>query len=205
MLKRGLGHTLFVLAALTIFAASAAADSRARIVRLSFVEGNVQMDQRDGRGFQKAFLNMPIGQGTVLLTRGEGRAEIEFENGSTIRIARDSQLEFQQLGLRTEGAKFSVIDVTEGVAYFDIKKKSEDEFVVTVNGQQITAPKSARFRLRAGADGANVAVFKGEIEFESAGKLTEVRKGESIELDSNDHSRYFLSREIDTDQLDDVV
>src|SRR5436305_810764 len=91
MLKRGLGHTLLVLAALTIFAASAAADSRARIVRLSFVEGNVQMDQHDGRGLQKAFLNMPIGQGTVLLTRDEGRAEVEFENGSTIRIARASQ------------------------------------------------------------------------------------------------------------------
>src|SRR5207302_9472714 len=64
MLKRGLGYTLFVLASLVLFAASAAADSRARIVRLSFVEGNVQMDQRDGRGLQKAFLNMPIGQGT---------------------------------------------------------------------------------------------------------------------------------------------
>ena len=202
MLKRGLGHTLFVLAALTIFAASAAADSRARIVRLSFVEGNVQMDQRDGRGLQKAFLNMPIGQGTILLTRDEGRAEIEFENGSTIRIARDSQLEFQQLGLRTEGAKFSIIDANEGTFYFDIKKKSEDEFAVTVNGQQITAPKSARFRLRAGKDGANVAVFKGEVEFESAGKITEVRKGESIELDRTDASRYFLSREITTDPLD---
>ena len=202
MLKRGLGHTLFVLAALTIFAASAAADSRARIVRLSFVEGNVQMDQRDGRGLQKAFLNMPIGQGTILLTRDEGRAEVEFENGSTIRLARDSQLEFQQLGLRTEGAKFSVIDVTEGTLYFDIKKKSEDEFVVTVNGQQITAPKSARFRLRAGKDGANVAVFRGEVELDSAGKQVEVRKGESIELDRSDATRYFLTREITTDPLD---
>jgi hypothetical protein len=202
MLKRGLGHTLFVLALLTIFAASAAADSRARIVRLSFVEGNVQMDQRDGRGLQKAFLNMPIGQGTILLTRDEGRAEIEFENGSTIRLARDSQLEFQQLGLRTEGAKFSVIDVSEGTLYFDIKKKNEDEFVVTVNGQQITAPKSARFRLRAGKDGANVSVFKGEVELDSAGKAVEVRKGESIELDRSDATRYFLSREITTDPLD---
>jgi len=184
-------------------AASAAADSRARIVRLSFVEGNVQMDQRDGRGFQKAFLNMPIGQGTVLLTRDEGRAEIEFENGSTVRIARDSQLEFQQLGLRTAGNKFSAIDVTEGTAYFDIKKKSEDEFVVTVNGQQITAPKDARFRLRAGKDGANVSVFKGEIDLDTGGgKQVEVRKNESLELDKNDPSRYFLAREITTDPLD---
>ncbi len=203
MLKRGLGHTLFVLALLTFCAASAAADSRARIVRLSFVEGNVQMDQRDGRGFQKAFLNMPIGQGTILLTRDEGRAEVEFENGSTIRIARDSQLEFQQLGLRTAGNKFSAIDITEGTAYFDIKKKSEDEFVVTVNGQQITAPKDARFRLRAGKDGANLAVFKGEIDFDTGGgKQVEVRKNESIELDAKDSNRYFLSREITTDPLD---
>src|SRR3954469_18508678 len=108
MLKRGLGQALLVLAVVSLVAASAAADSRARIVRLRFVEGNVQMDQRDGRGLQKAFLNMPIGQGTILVARDEGRAEFEFENGSTIRIARDSQLEFRQLGLRTEGNKFSV-------------------------------------------------------------------------------------------------
>src|SRR3954466_3357439 len=176
MLKRGMGQALLVLAVVSVFAASAAADSHARIVRLSFVEGNVQMDQRDGRGFQKAFLNMPIGQGTILLTRDQARTEIEFENGSTIRIARDSQLEFQQLGLRTAGNKFSAIDVNEGTLYFDIKKKDEDEFVVTVNGQQITAPKSARFRLRAGKDGANVSVFKGEVELETGGKQVEVRK-----------------------------
>jgi hypothetical protein len=202
MLKRGLGHLLFVLAVVSLFAATAAADSHARIVRLSFVEGNVQIDQRDGRGLQKAFLNMPIGQGTLLLTRDEARAEIEFENGSTIRVAHDSQLQFQQLGLRSEGQKFSAIDVTEGTAYFDIKKKNEDEFIVSINGQQITAPKSARFRLRAGKEGTNVAVFKGEIEVESGGKQVEVRKNETVELDRNDPSRYFLSREITTDPLD---
>ena len=48
--------------------------------------------------------------------------------------------EFQQLGLRTEGQKFSAIDVTEGTAYFDIKKKTEDEFVVFINGQQLVEP-----------------------------------------------------------------
>src|SRR3954469_24533242 len=202
MLKRGLGQALLVLAVVSLVAASAAADSHARIVRLSFVEGNVQMDQRDGRGLQKAFLNMPIGQGTVLLTRDEGRVEVEFENGSTIRLAHDSQIEFQQLGLRTEGQKFSAIDVTEGTAYFDIKKKTEDEFVVFINGQQITAPKSARFRLRVGKDSSNIAVFKGEVELESGGKQVEVRKNESIELDQKDPSRYFLAREITTDPLD---
>src|SRR3954447_6574456 len=202
MLKRGLGQALLVLAVVSFLAASAAADSHARIVRLSFVEGNVQMDQRDGRGLQKAFLNMPIGQGTVLLTRDEGRVEVEFENGSTIRLAHDSQIEFQQLGLRTEGHQFSAIDVSESPAYFEIKKKTEDEFVVFINGQQITAPKSARFRLRVGKDSSNVAVFKGEVEVESGGKQVEVRKNESIKLDRNDQNRYFLSREITSDPLD---
>src|SRR5947209_18377379 len=98
MLKRGLGQALLVLAVVSLFAGSAAADSHARIVRLSFVEGNVQMDQRDGRGLQKGFLNMPIGQGTLLLTRDECRAEAEFEYGSTIRLAHHSQVQSQPLG-----------------------------------------------------------------------------------------------------------
>jgi hypothetical protein len=39
--------------------APAFADSQARVVRLSEVQGEVQVDRNTGRGFEKTFLNLP--------------------------------------------------------------------------------------------------------------------------------------------------
>jgi len=58
---------------------SAFADSQARVVRLSDVQGDVQIDRATGQGYEKAFLNIPITQDTKLKTASDGRAEVEFE------------------------------------------------------------------------------------------------------------------------------
>src|SRR5579871_5980907 len=62
------------------------AESQARIVRLSDVQGAVQIDKNTGLGFESAFLNLPIVQGSRVRTRGNGRAEVEFEDGSSLRL-----------------------------------------------------------------------------------------------------------------------
>ena len=43
-----------------LLAVPAAADSQARIVRLSDVQGTVQIDKNTGLGFESAFANLPI-------------------------------------------------------------------------------------------------------------------------------------------------
>src|SRR5437588_4744521 len=93
------------------------ADSQARVVRLSSVEGNVQVDRESGQGYEKAFLNMPITQGNKLRTNEDGRAEVEFEDGSTFRVTPNSVLEFPQLSLRDSGAKASTVDIKQGTTY----------------------------------------------------------------------------------------
>src|SRR5439155_2639740 len=94
-----------VLAALMcwLLAVPSFADSQVRIVRLSDVEGNVQIDRNTGQGYEKAFLNLPITQGVKLRAKGEGRAEIEFENGSTLRIIPGTVIEFPELSMRDSG------------------------------------------------------------------------------------------------------
>ena len=62
------------------------ADSQARVVRLSDVQGDVQIDRNVGQGFEKAFLNLPITQGVKVQVGKDGRAEVEFEDGSTLRV-----------------------------------------------------------------------------------------------------------------------
>ena len=68
-----------MLAAWAVLAAaflvvSASAESKARIVRLSQVQGTVQIDRAAGDGFDKAFINLPVIEGAKLKTGKDGRA-----------------------------------------------------------------------------------------------------------------------------------
>jgi len=104
------------------------ADSQARIVRLSDVQGSVQIDKNSGLGFENAFLNLPVTQGTQLRTRENGRAEIEFEDGSTLRLAPNTSVQFSTLGANDAGKHLSVVDLTEGLVY--VNWQGKDEFTL---------------------------------------------------------------------------
>src|SRR6266852_2108888 len=80
-------------------------DSNVRIVRLSYLSGDVQVDRGDAHGFDKAIVNMPVVHGTRVWTRTDGQAEIEFEDGSTVRLAPDSLLTMDELSLTSDGDK----------------------------------------------------------------------------------------------------
>src|SRR5258707_13204971 len=87
------------------------ADSQVRIVRLSQVDGDVQIDRNTGLGYEKAFLNLPITQGTKVRTGSDARAEIEFEDGSTLRITPGTTVDFSELGLRNSAARSSALNL----------------------------------------------------------------------------------------------
>ena len=71
--------------------------SKVRIVRLSEVKGVVLLDRNIGRGFEPAVTNMPIVENSRLQT-GDGVAEVEFEDSSSLRLAPHSLVVFPQLG-----------------------------------------------------------------------------------------------------------
>ena len=102
-----INQVVLAATACVVLALPALADSQARIVRLSDVQGSVQMNKNTGMGFENAFLNLPITQGTQLTTHDRGRAEIEFEDGSTLRLTPNTTVEFSTLGLSDSGQRVS--------------------------------------------------------------------------------------------------
>src|SRR5437763_13097629 len=80
------------------------ADSHARIVRLSYVDGDVELDKGDGRSFNTAYMNMPISHGWSLWAR-DGQAEAEFEDGSSIRLTPDTLVVSSDLSLDSNGGR----------------------------------------------------------------------------------------------------
>jgi hypothetical protein len=191
MFRRVLSLLLLSLAALSI----AAADSRARIVRLSYVEGDVQLDRLDDRGFQRAFLNMPLIEGARVWTRSDARAEIELEDGSTIRLTPDSIVTFREMRLRGDGGRSTLVELQEGTAYFDLKQHSGDDFRLLIAQEQVTPSRNSRFRAEAPQGRLRLAVWRGDLDLaRDDGERLSVRKNESLELDLNELGRYYLAK-----------
>src|SRR5437868_4169295 len=184
-----------------VFSLSAFADSQVRIVRLSDLDGKVQIDR--GNGYEKALRNMPITQGMKLRTDNGGRAEVEFENGTTLRLAPDTAVEFPQLSLRDSGAKVSSIVLKQGTAYFNINKPKNDEFQVAFAQEQAALKDNARFRVDLTGNEAKVAVTKGDVKFQGPSGEVKVASKHTADFDLSNQDRYTVAKGVEPEQFDD--
>ncbi|HEV2961204.1 MAG TPA: DUF6600 domain-containing protein [Candidatus Angelobacter sp.] len=192
---------LFMLSALTSFAY---ADSQARIVRLSYVEGDVQLAHQ-GSGFENATLNVPIVQGDQLRAGSSGWAEVEFEDGSTIRLSPGTALVFSELRLLSNGGTATSVDVDQGEAEFKVNHHDQGEFNVTARNKTIVLKHSSRFRVTTlNSAPLEVAVWKGEVDVQdpNSGQEITVKKKETFALDLLDPARYDLEKGVESDGLD---
>src|SRR5260370_20510060 len=67
------------------------------VARVSFVQGSVQLLAGQGNDFQQAVMNMPVVDGSRLQAGGDGQAEVEFGDGSVVRLTPNSALQFDHL------------------------------------------------------------------------------------------------------------
>jgi hypothetical protein len=181
------------------------ADSQVRIVRLSLVNGPVQIDRATGQGFEKAISNMPITQGMRLRTDGNSRAEVEFEDGTTLRMIPGAEVEFPQLALRSDGGRVSLVRVETGTVYFNVRHKRDDDFRLAFSTQEIALDRSVRFRVDLNGGEAQIAVFQGEMMLKGPVESAKIKKNETLTLDLGDGSKYELAKGIapmDSDSWD---
>ena len=198
----GVSIVFLTAAACALLALPALADSQARIVRLSDVQGSVQIDKNTGMGFESAFLNLPIKQGTQVKTRDRGRAEIEFEDGSTLRLTPNTTVEFNTLGLSDSGKRISVINLVEGMAYVNWLGKSGDQFSLNFSREKIALDRAAHFRVETSPQVAKMAVFKGNIDVDGpAGKVV-VEKKKTASFDGADNDKYSIAKNVEEAPLD---
>jgi FecR protein len=177
------------------------ADSQARIVRLSDAQGDVQIDRNTGQGYEKAFLNLPITQGAKIRTWESGRAELEFEDGSTLRLTPNTVVTVPELSLHESGGKFSEVHLEEGTIYINFFGATEDEFDVTFAREKLALKRATHVRIALGDANAVVAVFKGEVEVVTPTGPVEVAKGHSESFDLGD-DKHSLANNVDADPYD---
>ena len=163
-----------------LVALPALADSQARIVRLSDVQGSVQLDKNTGVGFERAFVNLPITQGAKLSAGANGRAEVEFEDGSSMRLTPNTTIEFSKLGLADSGKRISQVNLVEGMAY--VNWLGKDDLTLNFSRESIALDHSAHFRVDTSTEAANLAVFKGNVNVAGpSGNFTVEKKKTAIQ------------------------
>src|SRR5215475_2999701 len=205
MSNRRLGTWLALSVGLLFaFAATAAlAESHARIVRLSDIQGNVEIDRNSGQGFEKASVNMPLVEGMKLSAKSDARAEVEFEDGSTVRITPSTKIEFTALSLQDSGAKVSTLTLTQGLAYFDYSAKQKDNvFTVLFKDEKVHPEEAVRFRVNLEEATAIVAVFNGDLKIEGLSGPVEVSKNRSASFDLTDGNKSTIAKNIEDEPFD---
>jgi hypothetical protein len=151
-------------------------------VRLSQVTGTVSIDRDVGDGFEDALVNMPITEGTMLST-GIGFTEVEFEDGSTLRLTPNSLVEFQRLVLLPSGTKVSTINVERGTVYVSLPRSTDHQFKLSFGHQQTSLAPSTNLRLFLAGTSASLAVFDGSVQIDTPTGPLFVSKKKSLVFD----------------------
>lgn len=192
----------------TFLVVSAAAESKVRIVRLSDVEGAVQIERAAGEGLEKAFLNLPIVEGSRLKTGTAGRAEVEFEDSSTLRLGPNSELSFTHLALGDDGQKLNAVQLISGTAYANFHEKKGDQFQLDFAHESVAVPSAAHFRaVLDGSNQATLAVFKGAVNASGPSGKFEIAEKHSATIDlaitdPADKKAFIVAKNFEQDPLD---
>ena len=167
-----------IVAAMPPFA-HADAVSHARIVRLSFVEGDVAyQNQSSGSTWERAVANLPIREGFSLRT-DTGYAEVEFETGLVVHLAGNTQLEFTELNL-TDGHKVTSLKLDQGTLIATANLQKGDEVTIASGSGLVTVPRSGRVRIDSAQSQNWVTVFHGKADVVSGGSNTPVESGKTL-------------------------
>ena len=194
----GLGAAVF----LGIAAAWGQGYSHARIVRLSFVEGKVTVQRPDIAEWAEAPMNTPIQEGFKLSTAEGSFAEVEFENGSTVRLGQLSMLEFTQLALASDGSKINRLTMDMGYSTFRATPEAEDVYEVLTPNATLTPRGRALFRVDLDSSEERVEVFKGSLEVVGSLGSWTLARNSVLELRPDADQPALLSEGITQDDWD---
>jgi hypothetical protein len=127
-----------------------------QIVRISYLDGDVRIsrgkenEKTTGATWEKATVNLPLEAGFSLVT-GQGRAEIEFENASTLYLGENSVLSFNDLHT-TGGVPYSDLALVSGTVTLHIHPYVAGElFILRTPADNILSKFPDKTNVRIGA------------------------------------------------------
>ncbi len=187
----------------TINSPDSGAAGNARAARLSSVDGQVQVIVDGQIVADPAYVNLPLFEGSQVVTRNDGRAEIETDDGNIVRVTPNSTITLTALQGQQGDSKTEVV-VNAGEVYFELQPSTDSRSVRMDFGSTSVVPSSfSVLRVTYDTEPGAMAVFSGQVHVTRGSNLTlDVHGGQALSLDPGDPSAYNLSDSIPSDSWD---
>ncbi len=155
----------------------------------------VQILRGNKTEFSQAVMNMPLIQGSRIETGAQGRAEIEFEDGSVARITPNSSLTITRLQATSDGTFETTVEQLSGLIYYELRSDVKTPFQVIVGGRTITPLANSTFRINLDGTPQGLAVMDGRVQVQGASNsyLAEVRQGQTIHFETSGNAQYTIA------------
>jgi ferric-dicitrate binding protein FerR (iron transport regulator) len=213
--QRSVSLAVFLLVTLPSFAPSGLANthnpeespslagiSHARVVSLSLVEGTVIARRPGSSKWARATLNMPIEQGVSIATARLSFAEVQFENGSTVRLGELSRIDFMQMAFASRSGYVNHLNLAVGFATINIIPKRHDEYVLTAAGASLLPHGKTEFRVDLSRGHLRVEVFDGRVQAADSSQSEQLRRNQVLACDYNVRALFHVTDTIQMDEWD---
>ena len=174
----------------------------ARAARLSSVDGQVQLSQGSQVIADQAVANAPLFEGTRVVTGDNGRAEIQFEDGSVVRLSPNSSLVLTALHGQGSAGEAEIV-LSSGLGYFELQGGQSGVLRIRFGDSQVTASGFSVLRINLDKPPGDLAVFSGNAHLERGSALAvDLHGGESVALSATDPAHFDMSESIEPDSWD---
>ncbi len=172
---KALKFVLMVMAVLLLPAYAHALDLGS--VRISFLEGDVQMRTTEAGDWVAAAINTPLDEGDELWVPEGGRMEFQLNTGTAVRLDQNSAL--QILTLERASSQFYL---TEGYAYVNHNSPRGTVIQFDTPVSSLRAYDKAVFQVDVPDQFTDVSVFAGSVDAEGRDGKTRVNAGRTLTL-----------------------
>lgn len=152
-----------------------------RLARFSNVDGNVTWRPADGTDWSDAAPNIPLREGAEIWNSDGGRAEIQFDDGSWLRLGDDTIATLQTLSSNSDG-EYTEIELNEGTAFLHLVNSSST-YQVDTTLVSVKATGYSKIRID-NSDGIRIAVRDGSAQVAGGSGNDELQSGSYLQLAS---------------------
>src|ERR1700692_4833549 len=146
-----------------------AAPQATRMARLTYVTGQVELSAANGGNPQPAVQTVRVLEGALLSTAFDGQAELEFEDGSVVRMTPNTELSVARLAVDGQGNLQTRLELLHGLIYTELRSSPHFQYSVDAQGDTVTPLENSTVRVDLDQPPAAIAVLDGRVRVTSVG------------------------------------
>jgi hypothetical protein len=146
------------------------------IMRISLLEGDVQVYTEETGEWVPAAINMPVKEGDRIWAADRGRVEMQFKDGTYLRLDQKSALEI----LTAEKDSYQ-LHLSAGHLFANYRGKDDAVLQIDTPESSIRAYEKSKFRVDVFDSGrTEITNFRGTIQAESREGRTRIERGRTL-------------------------